>query len=136
MARRSHGGDYPENWEEIAKQVKDEANWRCIRCNHPHDIESGHVLTVHHLDMNPGNCAWWNVVALCQRCHLHIQHKVIMHRTWAFEHAVWFKPYVAGFYAHYNRLPEDREYVEAHKDLLIMLGQGKITKVDYITLEL
>ena len=32
----------------------------------------GHVLTVHHLDMNPSNCEWWNLAALCQQCHLKI----------------------------------------------------------------
>lgn len=99
MPRKSIGA-YPENWTEIANRVKDEAGWKCIRCGHPHDRESGHVLTVHHLDLNPANCRWWNLTALCQRCHLHIQAKVIMERTWFLEHSEWFKPYVAGFYAY------------------------------------
>lgn len=64
---------YPADWPEIAQRVKDAAGWRCEHCGHPHDLESGHVLTVHHLDGNPGNCDPANLVALCQRCHLYIQ---------------------------------------------------------------
>ena len=60
MARKSTG-DYPENWDEIAKAVKDEANWKCVRCAHIHAPEDGYTLTVHHLDLNPANCAWWNI---------------------------------------------------------------------------
>ena len=91
-------GEYPENWKEIADQVKEEAEWVCIRCGHPHDPKAGYCLTVHHLDMNPANCHWWNLVALCQRCHLRIQAKVVVSRIWMFEHSEWFKPYVAGRY--------------------------------------
>jgi hypothetical protein len=35
-------GDYRENWKEIAKQVKDAAEWKCIRCGHPHDPAAGY----------------------------------------------------------------------------------------------
>lgn len=69
------------------------------------------MLTVHHLDISPANCAWWNLAALCQRCHLSVQARVVMDRPYMFEHTEWFKPYVAGYYAHLRGLPEDREYV-------------------------
>jgi hypothetical protein len=99
MGRKSTGA-YPDNWTEIAIAVKDAAGWQCVRCGHPHDIASGHMLTVHHLDLNPANCAWWNTPALCQRCHLRIQAKVNMDRVWVMAyHSEWFEPYVAGFYA-------------------------------------
>lgn len=117
MTRHSHGGSYPSNWPEIANQVKAEASWRCIRCGQPH--APGFVLTVHHLDMNPANCAWWNLVALCQACHLHIQAKVVMDRPYFFEHSEWFRPYVAGYYAHLSGADESREYVMAHLDELL-----------------
>jgi|GEM_PF-1158174 len=64
---------YPSDWAEIARRVKERAGWRCEHCGHPHDPASGHTLTVHHLDGNPANCAEDNLVALCQRCHLHVQ---------------------------------------------------------------
>lgn len=57
------------------------------------------ILTVHHLDARKWNCLWWNLAALCQRCHLQIQGKVRMAQTYPFEHAEWFKPYAAGYYA-------------------------------------
>ncbi len=28
-------GEYPADWEEIARCVKEEAHWRCVRCRHP-----------------------------------------------------------------------------------------------------
>lgn len=82
------------------------------------------VLTVHHLDGNKGNCRWWNLAALCQRCHLQIQGKVQMARIWPWEHSEWFRPYVAGYYAHVY-LGEDlsREEVEARLDDLLALEQ-------------
>lgn len=57
------------------------------------------ILTVHHLDGDKANCRWWNLAALCQRCHLEIQAKVVMERVYPFPHSEWFKPYVAGYYA-------------------------------------
>jgi hypothetical protein len=57
------------------------------------------ILTVHHLDGIKTNCRWWNLVALCQRCHLTIQGRVNMSRVYPWPHSEWFKPYVAGYYA-------------------------------------
>lgn len=127
MPRKSHGGDYPPDWKEIADRVKTEAGWMCIRCGHPHDYVTGHVLTVHHLDLNPSNCRWWNLAALCQKCHLTIQAKVIMERTWMLPHSEWFKPYVAGYYAFHNGLPDDRDSVVPKIDELIAIGQGVLS---------
>ena len=134
MPRRSTGV-YPVNWPEISQAVKDAAGWKCVRCGHIHDIPAGYMLTVHHLDLNPANCSWWNVPALCQKCHLRIQHKVILERDWMFEHTAWFKPYVAVYYGvRAGLLPSTtdyfdsllmvrREFVAAHLDYLLALGQ-------------
>jgi hypothetical protein len=83
------------------------------------------VLTVHHLDGDKANCRWWNLVALCQRCHLQIQNRVQMARVWPWEHSVWFRPYVAGYYA-FAYLGEDldREAVEARQDELLALERA------------
>lgn len=121
MTRRSHG-EYPADWHEIANRVKDAAGRKCIRCGHGHCVATGHVLTVHHLDMNPANCEWWNLAALCQRCHLNIQARVDMERVFFFEHSEWFKPYAAGFYAFRNGLPHDRESVVARLDEYLALA--------------
>jgi three-Cys-motif partner protein len=66
---------YPPNWDEIALSVKEAAGWCCEECGQSHDPdpEAGNVLTVHHRNGNPANCAKENLVALCQRCHLRAQ---------------------------------------------------------------
>ena len=112
MPRKSIG-EYPANWKEIATAVKDAADWKCVRCGHPHDIPAGFMLTVHHLDMDPSNCAWWNCVALCQKCHLQIQHKVVMERFWMFDHSEWFRPYLAGYYAVRTGWVSTKDYQES-----------------------
>lgn len=65
--------EYPDNWKDIAAQVKANANNCCEACGHPHDPTSGHTLTVHHLDNDKANCEGWNLAALCQQCHLRYQ---------------------------------------------------------------
>lgn len=74
--------DYPDNWDKIALAVKRAAGWRCEHCGHAHDIDTGHVLTVHHLDMDTSNCDPDNLVALCQRCHLSIQARYHLGQQW------------------------------------------------------
>jgi len=65
--------DYPPNWNEIAVDIKFRAGWCCEHCGHPHEVETGYVLTVHHLNGDKADCRFENLVALCQRCHLRIQ---------------------------------------------------------------
>jgi len=80
------------------------------------------ILTVHHLNGDKRDCRWWNLAALCQRCHLTIQGRVVMARVWPWEHSDWFKPYVAGYYASVYLGEElDREKVEARLDELLGL---------------
>lgn len=57
------------------------------------------ILTVHHLDGDKSNCEWWNLLALCQRCHLQVQTRLNPELPYFLEHSDWFKPYAAGFYA-------------------------------------
>lgn len=90
-------GKYPPDWPEIELRIKEKAGWKCERCGHPHDPPAGYTLTVHHLDNDKSNCADWNLAALCQRCHLHIQGIVEMCQSYMFEHTAWMKPHVEGF---------------------------------------
>lgn len=92
--------DYPKDWPEIAKRVKDKSQWKCERCGHANEVETGHVLTVHHLDGDKSNCAEWNLAALCQRCHLRIQGRIKMDQLFFIEitgMAEWFKPHYEGY---------------------------------------
>lgn len=95
----------------VLKGIPVEAHWR--------------ILTVHHLrlgDAAKRDLRWWNVVALCQRCHLQIQGKVVMERIWPWEHSAWFRPYAAGWYA-WTYLGEEitREEATARMDELLAL---------------
>lgn len=91
---------YPHNWKEIATALKERHGWKCERCKHPHEVETGYVLTVHHLDGNKSNCEDWNLAALCQRCHLTIQGRVKMEQHFFEEFlpvSQWFKPHLEGY---------------------------------------
>lgn len=125
--KRKSANPYTADWPEVARSVKDAAGWRCVRCGADHDPESGHTLTVHHMDIDPANNRWWNTIALCQRCHLHVQGTVDVDRPWVFEHSAWFKPYVAGLYA-YRYRGEDltREETESRLDELLELEQRAV----------
>ena len=92
-------GEYPSNWPEIAARIKKKCAGKCERCRHPDDTPHGYTFTVHHLDMDKGNCADWNLAGLCQRCHLRIQGRVFMPQTYMFEHSDWFKPHLEGYLA-------------------------------------
>lgn len=83
------------------------------------------ILTVHHLDGDKANCQWWNLAALCQRCHLTIQGRVLMARVWPWEHSEWFRPYVAGYYASvYLGETLTRAQVDARLDELLALERA------------
>ncbi len=117
-------GTYTRDWKAIATAVKDAADWRCIRCGAAHLSGPGTILTVHHLDGDKGNNAWWNLLALCQRCHLSVQARVIPARPWLLEHSRWFVPYVGGFYAYYYGAADvTRANVEANPADFLRLGQ-------------
>lgn len=78
---------YPPEWISGAIQARmyEWAGWRCEHCGM--EFEPGStkaksevnadgkpvILTVHHLDGNPANCDWRNLLVSCQRCHLSIQ---------------------------------------------------------------
>jgi hypothetical protein len=80
------------------------------------------ILTTHHLNGVKWDCRWWNLAALCQRCHLTIQGRVVMERVYPLEHTEWFKPHAAGYYASaYLGLDLDRDEVLERLDELLAL---------------
>jgi len=125
--KRAFRNAYSTDWPRVAQAVKEGANWQCIRCRHPHDPATGYTLTVDHLSGDKADNRWWNLLALCQRCHLSIQGRVILERTWVWEHSEWFKPYVAGYYAwRYRGLALGRQEVMARLDELLSLERRVI----------
>lgn len=80
------------------------------------------ILTVHHLDGDKANLSWWNLAALCQRCHLQIQARVVLERVYPHEHTDWFRPHAAGYYAKaYLGLDLTRDETLARLDELLAL---------------
>lgn len=128
MARNRPTGTYPDDWPEIARAVKDAAGWCCVRCGHPHDITTGYMLTVHHLNGDKSDSFWANTVALCQRCHLSVQARVDMDRPWVMtEHSPWFRVYAAAHYARkYLGQELTREETEARLDELLALERAVV----------
>jgi len=86
MNRRASNG-YPLAWNSglIQADIYARAGWRCEHCGMQFPEGSTKacdsrrrdglpmILTVHHLDGVPSNGDYTNLVALCQRCHLHVQ---------------------------------------------------------------
>jgi 5-methylcytosine-specific restriction endonuclease McrA len=69
--------EYHPEWKKISKAVITKANGLCELCyavnGRPHwKTESKVVLTVHHIDGNKNNNSKFNLIALCQRCHLRL----------------------------------------------------------------
>ena len=73
---------YPKNWRTIARQVKSTAGWRCEQCGHLHDPAAGYSLAVDHIRGDPRNSCSWNLVALCQRCHLSLHQRQLVGQYW------------------------------------------------------
>lgn len=99
MSTHRFKGEYAPDGKQTRRAAREAAGNKCIRCGHPNDFASGHVLTTHHFDGDKSNDAWWNLMALCQRCHLKVQGKVDPRIPFFLEHSEWAKPYMAGFYA-------------------------------------
>ncbi|NJM68543.1 MAG: hypothetical protein HC851_24210 [Acaryochloris sp. RU_4_1] len=103
---------YPADWDEIALEVKNAAEWTCTQCGkpcrkpgvewvhfaywilitHPHWFpltqEDGEekiqrfTLTVAHLDQDPQNNHPSNLKALCAPCHLRFDNPFRQHNTY------------------------------------------------------
>lgn len=95
---RRFTNDYNRDGKQKREEARASVGHICIRCKSP--SVAGKILTVHHFDGNKANDEWWNLLPLCQVCHLQVQSKVDPEQPYMFEHSDWLKPYVAGFYAH------------------------------------
>ena len=119
-------GEYVADRKAVHNAARAAVGNRCIRCGHPEGDKLGsptdgiyrnlrpmpctehcthpqdgklRILTVHHLTGQKDDNRWWNLLALCQSCHLTIQGKVIPEQAYLHPHSAWFVPYVCGFYA-------------------------------------
>ena len=67
---------YPEDWNAIARDVKEAAGWKCQpcgkQCYRPGEavVDTRFVLTVAHINHVESDCRPENLVAACSVCHL------------------------------------------------------------------
>lgn len=67
---------YPANWNQIARAIKEGADWKrekcgkqCRRPGEPFDTHR-RTLTVAHLNHTPEDVSTGNLMAMCAPCHL------------------------------------------------------------------
>lgn len=162
--RLAISGEYAADWQAVSRATKHVAGYRCVRCRHSFDGDTGRPLPctedcdfrrgrtrhvagvdatpngniiaqvhspdipglnygVHHLDGDKSNNAWWNLLALCNSCHLYVQASVIPDRPFLFTHSDWFIPYVCGYYAHVAGLAITRQEADADPARWLAIGQ-------------
>lgn len=115
---RNFRNDYNSDGKQKRLEARERAGFKCIRCDSP--SIPGRILTVHHFDGDKANDQWWNLMALCQVCHLQVQAKVDPNVPFFLEHSEWAKPYVAGFYAwKYERRIITRDEAESQMNELL-----------------
>lgn len=117
MAQAKQRGAYHAEWREIATEIKKDAGWKCVRCGQAHGpAADGQCLTVHHFDGDKDNNARWNLIALCQRCHLSVQARVNPESPLLMEPSEWARPYIAGYYEAGHGIPGPTYDLEAWID--------------------
>lgn len=144
-------GEYIPERKALHNAVRASAGNRCVRCGHPEGDKLGtpvdgaypnrqlmpcddrcthpadgklRILTVHHLTGQKDDNRWWNLLPLCQCCHLTIQGKVIPEQAYLHPHSRWFVPYVCGFYAAtIGGTDITREQADAEPDRWLAIGQ-------------
>jgi hypothetical protein len=143
---RTARGDYPPEWPAVAWLVKVISGWRCERCRRPHSgtMADGFGLTVHHLDKRKWNLEHWNLAALCQRCHLHIESHVEFCRDWLFPHSPWMAVHVADYNEWARRQPcptcraaagTEREVTQAAAGCGSCAGAGHVPLLSLVGVE-
>jgi hypothetical protein len=104
-------------------EERDADRFAMVGLLHNGEVEAAwRILTVHHLNGRKYDLRWWNLAALCQRCHLVIQRKVQMERIYPLEHSGWFKIHAAGWYSYaYEGVNITRENASDEVDRLLAL---------------
>ena len=119
---RNFQNDYNPDGAAKRREARERVGNRCIRCGSP--SVPGKILTTHHFDGDKSNDAWFNLLPLCQVCHLQVQARVDPNVPYFLEHSDWLKPYVAGFYAwKYEGRMISREEAEERLDELLQHEQ-------------
>jgi len=72
---------YHKDWAYMSRYIRELFNYHCARCgvdcSNPEDPEKR--LQVHHIDETPQNNHIENLIPLCAKCHLQIEHEARIH---------------------------------------------------------
>ena len=77
----AHDSRYHPEWETVSRYVRELFNYHCARCDKDcrKTKNAQMVLQVHHIDENPANNAFENLIPLCASCHLKIEGEARLH---------------------------------------------------------
>ena len=72
---------YHPEWSTISRYVRELFNYHCSRCGQDcrNSTNAEMVLQVHHIDENPVNNTFENLIPLCASCHLKIEREARIH---------------------------------------------------------
>jgi len=72
---------YHPEWSTISRYVRELFNYHCSRCGQDcrNSTNAEMVLQVHHIDENPVNNTFENLIPLCASCHLKIEREARKH---------------------------------------------------------
>lgn len=90
----SISGQYPRDWDQIARRIKRANAWKCERCRKGHNLKANRMMTVHHLDGDKSNCQDYNLACLCRRCHLKMHHAFTPRRILLFPAEPWLQKHI------------------------------------------
>ena len=92
---------YPKDWKLISQAIIKNQNNICYFCpaeNHKSHWKTGSkvVLTTHHIDGNLKNNSRYNLIALCQRCHLRLDLEKHLSKRFKIDKNYWIKKVKQG----------------------------------------
>ena len=72
---------YHEEWKNISRYIRELFNYHCSRCGLYCRVADSRkdLLQVHHIDENPENNNFENLIPLCATCHLKIEKEARLH---------------------------------------------------------
>ena len=72
---------YHVEWENISRYIRELFNYHCVCCGKYCQTQTSHKdrLHVHHIDENPENNHFENLIPLCAVCHLRIEKEARLH---------------------------------------------------------
>ena len=84
---------YHEEWQNISRYIRELFNYHCVRCGLYCKAATNQkdLLQVHHIDENPENNHFENLIPLCAACHLRIEKEARLHAPYQDQQSELFR---------------------------------------------